>query len=680
MKKTYIDERIGHSVRQNCGLDCTCIVYQNCHDADFLFEDGYIAEHKKYSDFENGKIGHPTMKKKKLQQKAAEKYIGQEKTTPTGYPARIIEYLGKNEKGVIRVRIEWLDDHTKKIIDVGSWKDNTFAKDDADRRYRLSTRVRENSEKAKAEILNHTRPQRNGLLCTCLEYIRANRIKCRFNDESQYEVWTTVENFRNGTVPYIEDSRTYEFKKKHKPGEENVNNQGLSMTIYKINNSKDIDVLFTEDGKIREHVSYQKFANGSLAHPNFPTTNSTSNNELVLLYYLEPFGFCKKKIGEEPIKEHEFDLYNSEKKIAIEYDGSRFHENKSERDLDKLKKCKEAGIKIFRIREEGLNIRQADDFVNYGNAYINIDATLSELFAVLRRDYVEFEKLPEPNFSIERNAIYQFIVNYRRNDRHIGEERKMKNGQMAKILGYTRTGCIIRFEDGTKVIGTYGNFQQGNIGNPNYTAAQYNRDIRKKELEKEFVGKSIEIPEYNTTAKILAVKNIERWDGNHMQRGWYFSVIYSNGFTEDVSEKRLRSGHLAPSDCGHLHEKNTSLLGDEMEIIAYHNSNDITVRFASGTIREHVKYANFRNGSIGDIANTSWQRFREKRKKELEEMYIGKFVQLPKNGGKAAIVAVKCNGHNDGKRMQYKWFFTVVHSDGEKQDISECVLEKCTFI
>lgn len=80
------------------------------------------------------------------------------------------------------------------------------------------------------------------------------------------------------------------------------------------------------------------------------TCNNISFNEAALLYYCNLY--CPVKI-EKLKNEIEIDLYSEELKIGIEYDGIAFH-NKNQ-DLIKNEYCKKNGIKLYRIREIGLN-------------------------------------------------------------------------------------------------------------------------------------------------------------------------------------------------------------------------------------------------------------------------------------------------------------------------------------
>ena len=58
-KDAKAHSRIGESKMMNCGMKAKIIVYRNSHDIDVEFEDGKIAEHKKYSRFQAGSIGYP---------------------------------------------------------------------------------------------------------------------------------------------------------------------------------------------------------------------------------------------------------------------------------------------------------------------------------------------------------------------------------------------------------------------------------------------------------------------------------------------------------------------------------------------------------------------------------------------------------------------------------------------
>ena len=83
-----------------------------------------------------------------------------------------------------------------------------------------------------------------------------------------------------------------------------------------------------------------------------PVCNSEKNTsfpEFVILYYLSQYGLDVIHSYKE--QGYELDIYIPSKKIAIEYDGYFWHQNKINKDLEKNKKCKKDNIKLYRIRE-----------------------------------------------------------------------------------------------------------------------------------------------------------------------------------------------------------------------------------------------------------------------------------------------------------------------------------------
>ena len=129
---------------------------------------------------------------------------------------------------------------------------------------------------------------------------------------------------------------------------------------------------------------------------------NTSFPEYAIVYYLKKYGLdvlhSYKKQG------YELDIYIPSKKIAIEYDGYYWHKNKTKSDLEKNQKCKNDGIKLFRIREElpPLNDSSIDYIVQKNQK--DLSKTLKELLSILigtsadiniKRDAIDIENLRE---------------------------------------------------------------------------------------------------------------------------------------------------------------------------------------------------------------------------------------------------------------------------------------------
>ena len=83
-----------------------------------------------------------------------------------------------------------------------------------------------------------------------------------------------------------------------------------------------------------------------------PICNSerhTSFPEYILIFYLKKYGL--EVIHSYNGNGYELDVYIPEKKVAIEYDGYYWHKNKTNKDLEKNRRCTLDGIKLYRIRE-----------------------------------------------------------------------------------------------------------------------------------------------------------------------------------------------------------------------------------------------------------------------------------------------------------------------------------------
>ena len=129
---------------------------------------------------------------------------------------------------------------------------------------------------------------------------------------------------------------------------------------------------------------------------------STSFPEYAIEYYLKKHNIEALHTYKE--KGYELDIYIPSKKIAIEYDGYFYHKNKKKQDLDKNIKCKNDGIKLYRIREglPILNDSSIDYIVNKNQKDLSavIQKILYDILGInievnLQRDNIEIENLRE---------------------------------------------------------------------------------------------------------------------------------------------------------------------------------------------------------------------------------------------------------------------------------------------
>ena len=128
----------------------------------------------------------------------------------------------------------------------------------------------------------------------------------------------------------------------------------------------------------------------------------TSFPEYAIVYYLTKYGLEVMHSYKE--QGYELDIYIPSKKVAIEYDGYYWHENKIKKDLEKNQKCKNDGIKLYRIREElpPLNDSSMDYVVQKSQK--NLSAILAHILGEIigtsvdidiEKDVIDIESLRE---------------------------------------------------------------------------------------------------------------------------------------------------------------------------------------------------------------------------------------------------------------------------------------------
>ena len=132
------------------------------------------------------------------------------------------------------------------------------------------------------------------------------------------------------------------------------------------------------------------------------TEHSSSFPEYAIVYYLKKYGLKPIHLWKE--RGYELDVYIPSMKIAIEYDGFLWHQNKAKNDLEKNQKCKKDGIKLYRIREELSPLYDTSiDYIvkkNQEDLSIILIEILSDILGTyvdvdIKRDYIAIENLRE---------------------------------------------------------------------------------------------------------------------------------------------------------------------------------------------------------------------------------------------------------------------------------------------
>ena len=204
--------------------------------------------------------------------------------------------------------------------------------------------------------------------------------------------------------------------------------------------------------------------------------------------------------------------------------------------------------------------------IAYRNAN-DLDVRFADGTIVEHKIYNSFKK-----GSIVNPQIYKM--------KRIVENRMMNCGMKAEIIAYRRYNDMdVRFADGTVVEHiTYSNFHKRMIANPNYAFAD--QKIGEKQMMN--CGMEAEIITYHGYNDI----DVRFMDGTVVEHKSYAS-FKKRSIANPQIHKIKRTGEKCMMSCG---------MG--AEIIAYRNANDLDVRFTDGTIAEHRRYDEFKNGNI----------------------------------------------------------------------------------
>ena len=197
-----------------------------------------------------------------------------------------------------------------------------------------------------------------------------------------------------------------------------------------------MDVLPNSDKKVWWKCPKGHEWQAAISHRNrgsgCPICNSerkTSLPEYAIVYYLKKYNIEAIHLYKE--KGYELDVYIPSKKTAIEYDGYLWHKNKAKKDLEKNKRCKKDGIKLYRIREglPLLNDSSIDYIVQKGQKDLPkiLKEVLSEIIGKsidvnLERDTISIENLRE--YTEKENSLFY------------------SNPEVAKEWNYERNGKL----------------------------------------------------------------------------------------------------------------------------------------------------------------------------------------------------------------------------------------------
>ena len=441
-------KRLGERKISNSGMLMTIIAYRNSNDIDIQFEDGTIVQHRDYRSFSEGCIYNPNFYKSK---------IGEEIFAPNGHTLKIIGYRNSKdvdvqfEDGTIVQHRDYYSFLTGNIAmpilnRVGQ---TNIAKNgmgikiiayrnshDIDIQFEDGTIVtHKNYNHFLDGYIAYPRPDhvgeevyaKNGMRMTLIAYRNVSDVDIKFEDGTIVE-HKYYQNFKEGTILYPIENRI---------GYERIANNGLKMKIIAYRNSTDLDVEF-EDGCIVTNKSFSDFKKGTIGYPSFSVHRSLP--EKLICYFIgQYFSYIPNYkplwlLNNQNVASNfrsEFDIFIPSHAIAIEYDGTRFHQNVTKDNTKNLCVNEHSDvIRLFiRIREEGCpSLKQFNNlklfdiepfYVSRKKSYSALATCISDILSIL-------------GISNPKICITKKIIDYCRSDDFYSSELDMLNNSMIK--------------------------------------------------------------------------------------------------------------------------------------------------------------------------------------------------------------------------------------------------------
>lgn len=145
-------------------------------------------------------------------------------------------------------------------------------------------------------------------------------------------------------------------------------------------------------------------------------TQSSLPEKAIYYYVRQIFKDARENELLKELKGRELDIYIPSYKIAIEYDGVNWHKN-IKRDLEKDSLCKQAGIKLIRIRERGcLDYNSESIKIVCPRVHSNIlllEETLNNLFCILE-DLTHIKASIVIDLKNDSSKINELFVTYQK--------------------------------------------------------------------------------------------------------------------------------------------------------------------------------------------------------------------------------------------------------------------------
>lgn len=461
----------------------------------------------------------------------------------------------------------------------------------------------------KTDRTGEKRIMNNGMEAVVIAYYSFANMTVLFSDGTQRE-HICWRDFNNGRVAHISDLPSEQAKAR--VGQKHIMKNGMEATITAYYNSRNIDVVFA-DGTEVKGCSYSEFTNGVIANPNVRFKVGISLQEYAIQHYLYPLGFRKIKTGEwksKGLENYELDFFHPDANIAIEYDGN-IHKFDAclKRDIHKNELCRNLGIQLYRIREE-----KCPSTNNLAKEYFV--TRKQQVYIGLFDCKNELEEiLHSHNIFFPENHIDferdKDIIVDSYNSQYMNYYAKYRVGEKSFSKTFQQELTLIAYHasDNVDVQFADGAIKYGT----SYQAFRQGK-VQHPTIPINYRIANTRVGETRMMSCGLRATIIQYFNSDNS------TVQFEDGaIRENVTYDYFQKGKVEHPDINTKIVMNAAKLigqthmmncGLEATIAAYRSSEDMDVIFANGIKRCHVTYANFRKGKVSPVARRT--------KKELE--------------------------------------------------------------
>ena len=405
-------------------------------------------------------------------------------------------------------------------------------------------------EESREKHVGETRMMNCGLKAKITMYWSGNDVDLEFEDGSKREKIQYQHFLRGNVVP---DG----FYKRIHIGEKKKQKCGLECTIIRYENQFDMDVQFS-DGSIRTGVLYNSFCSGILQPLGF--RKKKSEERVVGKWREMKCGEKARIVSRRSYKDCDVEFEDGTMRLGVRQD---VFLNGSLRPENYFEKTHMGEKRIMRNGLEGTIIRcpnAANITVRFSNGE---EVNMPYYMFINGRTRLEMQKK-------------QYI------DKYVGKEFPQNCGMLAVLIEYRKANdCTVRFQNGEIRDGVQlDNLKKGKVLPPSMQ-------------EKEIIGRRFQ-QKCGHIAEVIEANGpkdlVIRFD-NGIVRNHIRKEDLKKGIVNLMSR---RDKYLQE----HMYEERVMKCGSKATIVAINNAKDITIRFETGEVKEHVVYNRFKKGEV----------------------------------------------------------------------------------